>query len=58
MIKYSQYCFIIVALLLIGCSTHFTTLKQNDEKTMVIYQLSEEQAFQLAHWAIISTFPN
>lgn len=50
--------FILVVLLVIDCSTHFSTLQQNDEKTRVIYQISEEEAFRLAHWALTSTFPN
>ena len=53
------YCGVMILLLsvLVGCSTHFTTL-QNDEKSSVIYQMTEERAFQMAHWAITSSFPN
>lgn len=58
MIKCSKYFFIIAVLILAGCSTHFTTLQQDNEKSLVIYQLPEEQVFQMAHWAIVSSFPD
>lgn len=58
MSKSSKYFFIIALLMLAGCSTHFTTRQQDSEKSFVIYQLPEEEAFQMAYWAIASTFPN
>jgi len=58
MIECSKYFFIITVLILSGCSTHFTTLHHDNENSLVIYQLPEEQVFQMAHWAIASTFPN
>lgn len=44
--------------MLVGCSTHFTTLQQENAKASLIYQLPEDRAFQMAHWAITSSFPN
>lgn len=56
--KRFQWFSIFAMLVLAGCSTHFTTLQQDNEKSLVLYQLPEEQAFQIAHYAIASTFPN
>src|SRR5918996_1864019 len=40
-----------------GCSTHFTTLKEEGSSTQVIYVITEEQAFQIAHASIATTLP-
>lgn len=49
---------ILLVWVLSGCSTHFTTLQKENEKSSVIYQIPEDRAFQMAHWAITSSFPN
>lgn len=40
-----------------GCSTHFSTLKPEGSSTQVIYTITEEQAFQIAHASLATTLP-
>lgn len=55
-----KYLFLIVltGLILSSCSTHFTTLNQDEGKSTIIYQIPEDRAFQMAYWGITSSFPN
>jgi hypothetical protein len=58
MARFDHFILCAFMLILVGCSTHFTTLKQENVKASVIYQLPEDRAFQMAHGAITSSFPN
>ena len=58
MARSAHFFMIVLILILAGCSTHFTTLQQDNSKGSLIYQIPEDRAFQMAHWAITSSFPN
>ena len=40
-----------------GCSTHFSTLHPEGSQEQIIYTISEEQAFQIAHGSLAATLP-
>lgn len=54
-----RYLFLVffIAVLLNGCSTHFSTLQAEGTSTKIIYVIKEEQAFQIAYSAIATTLP-
>lgn len=58
MTKLTYSVILLLISVLAGCSTHFTTLQGENKKYSVIHQLPEEQAFQMAYWAITSSFPD
>lgn len=58
MARFAHFSLFAFMLMLVSCSTHFTTLQQENAKALVIYQLPEDRAFQMAHWAITSSFPS
>ena len=58
MARFDHFILCAFMLILVGCSTHFTTLQQENAKGSVIYQLPEDRAFQMAHGVITSSFPN
>lgn len=47
----------IVAALLSGCSTSFSTLRQDEAASQVIYQVDEAQAFQIAFSSLGRVLP-
>jgi len=54
-----RYLFLVffLAILLNGCSTHFSTLQAEGTSTKIIYAIKEEQAFQIAHGSLLATLP-
>jgi|WetSurMetagenome_2_1015567.scaffolds.fasta_scaffold00413_20 hypothetical protein len=58
MAKLAHGIMILLLLLTVGCSKHFTTLQKENDMSSLIYQIPEDRAFQMAYWAITSSFPN
>jgi len=44
-------------MLLAGCSTHFSTLQTEGSTAQIIYAVSEDQAFQIAHGSLLAAIP-
>ena len=47
----------IIALIAGGCSTHFSTLKPEGSLSQTIYTITEDQAFHIAHAALVTKLP-
>ena len=43
--------------ILAGCSTHFSTLQTEGSTAQIIYAVSEEQAFLIAHGSLLAAIP-
>lgn len=48
---------IVLLFCCISCSTHFTTLNQENSQSKLIFQISENDAFACAYRAITTSFP-